>query len=144
MSVVAPYRGACACGEVTATIAGEPIATRQCWCRQCQQAAGGGPATNAIFRTDDIALSGALASNGYVAASGNGYTQCYCPACGTPVMAQIAERPQIRVIRFGFLAPGHGLAPQAVIWTSEAPEWAVLDPALPHHPEGAPPPPPAG
>lgn len=124
------YKGRCGCGAVTATITGEPVGVRQCWCRQCQQIAAGSATTNAMFATSDIAISGELASHPYQAASGNTLTQSFCPACGTPVMGQSSARPQFRTMRVGFLDEGHGLAPQAIIWTSEAPPWAVIDPAL--------------
>jgi hypothetical protein len=125
-----PYRGRCACGSITAEIAGEPVATRQCWCSQCQQLAAGGPTHNAIFRAADVTLRGELATNGYIARSGNTLTRSYCGGCGTPVLAQSTGRPQFRTIRFGFLEPGHGLAPRMAIFTAEAPPWAVLDPRL--------------
>jgi len=134
--------GRCACGAVKAAIGGEPVAVRQCWCRECQQIAAGGPTHNAMFRTVDVQLSGQLASHFYVAASGNTLTQSFCPACGTPVMGQSSARPQFRTIRLGFLEPGHGLAPQMAIWTAEAPPWARIDPALERH-ERQPPAPPS-
>jgi hypothetical protein len=138
-----PYRGRCACGAVTAEIAGEPVATRQCWCWQCQQLAAGGPTHNAIYRLADVTLVGELATRAYVASSGNTLTQSYCASCGTPVLAQSSARPQFRTLRFGFLEPGHGLAPQMAIWTDEAPAWAVIDPRLARFP-GQPPLPPSG
>ncbi len=125
-----PYRGRCACGSVTAEIHGEPVALRQCWCRQCQQVAAGGPTQNAIFQLRDITLRGELSTHVYVAGSGNTLTQGYCAACGTPVLAQSSGRPLFRTIRLGFLEPGHGLAPQMAIWTDDAPPWAVIDPRL--------------
>lgn len=125
-----PYRGRCACGKVTAQITGEPVATRQCWCTQCQQLASGSPTHNAIFRATDISLRGELATHVYLASSGNVLTQSYCPDCGTPVMAQSSGRAQFRTVRFGFLEPGHGLAPDMAIWTQDAPSWAIIDPHL--------------
>jgi len=135
------YRGRCACGQVTAEISGEPVTTRQCWCRQCQQLSAGGPSHNAMFRLEDIVLNGALSTHQYVAASGNLLTQSFCGACGTPIMAQSSARPQFRTIRFGFLEPGHGLSPRMAIWTDDAPAWVVFDPALERYP-GQPPAPP--
>ena len=129
----APYQARCQCGAVQATISGEPVAVRQCWCRQCQQLAAGGPTHNAMCHTADIALSGALASHDYIAASGNTLTQSFCAQCGTPVMGQSSARPQFRTLRLGFFAPGHGLAPQMAIWAAEAPPYAVIDPALEQH-----------
>lgn len=136
----APYSARCACGAVTATISGEPVATRECWCRQCQKIAAGGPTRNAMFRVEDIALSGALASHVYTAASGNQLTQHFCPGCGVHVMGQSSARPQFRTLRLGFLDPGHGLAPDMAIWLSEAPPYAVIDPKLTPFPRQPPPP----
>ena len=107
------YTGRCACGAVTAEIAADaPIAVRQCWCRQCQQLAGGSHSTNAMFLTTDVTITGTLAAHAYTAASGNTLTQSFCPACGTPVMAQVSARPQFRTMRVGFIAPPHDLTPQ--------------------------------
>lgn len=53
------YTGRCACGAVTATISADaPVAVRQCWCRQCQQLAGGSHSTNAMFLTEQVAITG--------------------------------------------------------------------------------------
>jgi hypothetical protein len=111
---------------VTAVISGEPAATRQCWCRQCQQASGGASATNAMFASDAVAITGTLATHSYIAASGNTLTHSFCPTCGTPVMAQSSARPQFRTVRFGFIEPPHDLAPHAAIWLDDAPAWAVI------------------
>ena len=127
------FSGRCACGAVSARIEGEPVAVRQCWCRQCQQQAAGGPTHNAMFQTDDIALTGDLAEHSYLAASGNTITHSRCANCGTPVMARSSARPQFRTIRLGFLDADHGLAPRMAIWTDDAPAWAVIDPALERH-----------
>lgn len=121
------YRGRCQCGAVSAKIVGEPVSVRQCWCHQCQQVAAGGATHNAIFKTEDVHLTGELKDHSYVAASGNTLTQSYCGACGTPVMAHSSARPQFRAIRLGFLEPGNGLRPTTAIWTDEAPEWAEID-----------------
>jgi hypothetical protein len=134
--------GRCNCGAVTVRFAASPVQTRICWCRQCQKAAAGGAAHNAMFRTEDVALSGEVRSWTYMAASGNTLTQSFCPTCGTPIHAQSSARPQFITVRFGFLDQPHGLEPEAAIWIAEKPAWAALDPALPNY-AGQPPPPPS-
>ena len=139
----APYTGRCGCGGVTLAISGEPVGTRQCWCRQCQQVSGGGPTHNAIFKADEVQLAGDLASNAWTAASGNTLTNWFCPSCGTPVYCQSSARPHLQTVRIGMLDAGHGLRPQMAIWTDDAPDWAVIDPALERFPQQPPAPPPA-
>lgn len=139
---MAHYTGRCACGVVALEISGEPIGTRQCWCRQCQQIAAGGPTNNAMFKVEDVVLAGDVARSTWLADSGNTLTFHFCPVCGTQVYAQSSARSHLMTVRLGMLDPGHGLRPEAIIWTDDAPEWAVFDPALRQFPRQPPPPPP--
>lgn len=135
------HTGRCACGAITLSIEGKPIATRQCWCRQCQQIAAGGPTQNAIFPTEAVTINGQLGQSEWRAASGNTLTHRFCPGCGTQIYAQSSARPHLMTVRFGALDEPHGLHPQAAIWTSEAPDWAQIDPAIEQHPQQPPAPP---
>lgn len=127
------YSGSCACGAVTLTMAGAPVTTRQCWCRDCQRLAAGGPTQNAIFPTEAVAITGELAHGQWIAASGNTLTFHFCPGCGTQVYGQSSARMHLKTVRFGVIDQPHDLAPQMVIWTDDAPDWAVFDPALERH-----------
>lgn len=132
------YTGRCACGQVTLAISGEPIQTRQCWCRQCQQIAAGGPTHNAIFLSEDVAVEGPLATHGYVAASGNTLTLWFCPACGSHIYGQSSARQHFRTVRLGAIDEPHRLKPQIAIWTEDAPAWAVIDAAIEQFPQQPP------
>ncbi len=135
------YTGRCACGSIALVIAGEPAATRQCWCRQCQQIAAGGPTQNAIFKGDDVTITGSLRSSTWAAASGNVLTFHFCPSCGTQIFAQSSARPHLKTVRFGAIDQPHGLKPDMIIWTDDAPSWAHIDPALESWPQQPPAPP---
>ena len=124
------YTGRCACGAVTLQITAKPITTRQCWCRQCQKIAAGSATNNAILPAEAVHIDGTLAASSWTAASGNTLTFHFCPACGTQVYAQSSARPTMKTVRFGVIDQPHDLAPQNVIWTDDAPAWAVFDPAL--------------
>ena len=134
------FSGRCACGAVMARITSQPLAVRQCWCRQCQQIAGGGPTTNAMFLTAEVDISGAMGTHDFIAASGNTLTQHFCPRCGTPIFGQSSGRPHIRSVRLGFLDEPHGLRPTAAIWLEDAPDWAMIDSSLEQFQRQAPPP----
>ncbi len=133
------YTGQCACGAVHFTITAAPIAVRQCWCRRCQKMAGGGPAHNAMFPTEALTITGPVAHTGYTADSGTAIHWDFCPTCGTPLLAYApVARPHLRAVRLGVLDQPNDLAPQMVIWTGEAPAWAVFDPAIPQYPAAPP------
>lgn len=127
------YTGRCACGAVSLKIEGAALATRQCWCRQCQTIAAGGPTHNAIFKGDDVRIDGTLAQASWPAASGNTLTFHFCPGCGTQVFGQSSARMHLKTVRFGVIDQPNDLAPQMVIWADDAPDWAVFDPALERH-----------
>jgi hypothetical protein len=137
----APYTGKCACGAVSLAIDGDTLGTRQCWCRQCQQIAAGGPTHNAIFKADNVVVSGDLAASEWKAASGNTLTFSFCPKCGTQIYAQSSARLHLKTVRLGAIDEPHGLKPRVVIWTDDAPDWAVIDPSLESWPQQPPPPP---
>lgn len=133
--------GRCSCEAVTLRIDGEPLVVRQCWCRRCQKIAAGGPTHNAIFRTEAITVEGEVASDSYLADSGNTLTRWHCPTCATPLLAGSSARPEMRVVRLGVLDPPHELKPTIAIWTSEAPDWAIIDPTMQAFPAQPPAPP---
>jgi hypothetical protein len=95
---------------------------------------------NAMFRTEDVKVTGTLSTRTYTAVSGSQITQAFCPKCGTPMMAAADVRPQFRVIRFGVFDEPHRLRPAMAIWTSDAPDWAVIDPELEQYCYQPPPP----
>ncbi len=120
------FTGRCACGAVALRIGAAPIQVRQCWCRHCQQLAAGAGTTNAIFPADAIEITGEVSSNAHRADSGNDLHWSFCPRCGSQLTANSSARPHLRVVRLGAIDRPHGLAPNVIIWTSEAPDWATF------------------
>ena len=121
--------GRCLCGAVTFKLAAEPLATRVCWCRDCQHLAANGT-VNVLVPAEALAISGALSEHTKTADSGNTIVRQFCPACGTHLFAISSGRPQFRVVRTGNLDDPSSVRPAMNIWASSAPGWACLDPAL--------------
>lgn len=126
--------GRCLCGAVTLSIDGEPITTRMCWCRDCQRWAAGNATVNVVFPADAISTTGEVSWFASTAESGNAMRRGFCPACGTPVFSMAEARPHLMIVRAGVLDDPDRFAPESIIWTESAPDWAVLDHALPHEP----------
>ncbi|QKE62061.1 GFA family protein [Aquipseudomonas campi] len=121
--------GRCLCGAVSFTLSSEPLATRVCWCRDCQHLAANGT-VNLLVAADGLSIRGALAEYSKTADSGNQATRQFCPACGTHLFAKSAARPEFRIVRAGNLDEPSSIRPTLNIWASSAPEWACLDPQL--------------
>lgn len=125
--------GGCICGAVRYRIEGEPVVTRICWCRACQFSGGGSATVNAIFKTDDVRIEGALADFVSEADSGNRMHRRFCPACGTPVTIQSDGRPHYLGVRAGTMDEPSAVKPDMICWTSEAPRWARFDESIPRY-----------
>lgn len=133
------HTAGCLCGHVRITIDAEPLAARQCWCRLCQYLGGGTATVNVCFPSDAVATTGEVRWHESIADSGNRMRRGFCPACGTPLFSLAESRPHLTFIRAGALDDPNLRAPEAVIWTSVAPEWACLDPQLPQYAAQIPP-----
>jgi hypothetical protein len=134
--------GGCLCGAVRFEITAEaPVGARYCWCRVCQYLGAGSGAVSALFRKQDIAVSGPLTDYVIQADSGSTMHRRFCARCGTPVFSEAEQRPNHVFVRAGTLDDPDMAAPSATIWTKSAPHWACFDPDLPQL-EGQPPAPP--
>lgn len=121
--------GRCLCGAVTFKLSAEPLATRICWCRDCQHLAANGT-VNVLVPAESLVISGVLSEHAMKADSGNQITRQFCPRCGTHLFAKSSGRPQFRVVRTGNLDDPSSVRPGVNIWAASAPGWACLDPAL--------------
>ncbi|MCW4460343.1 GFA family protein [Sphingomonas sp. BT-65] len=133
------HSAGCLCGQVRIAIEGEPLAARQCWCRLCQYLGGGTATVNVCFPSEAVTTTGEIRWHESIADSGNRMRRGFCPTCGTPIFSLAESRPHLTFIRAGALDDPNLRAPEAVIWTSAAPEWACLDPQLPQYPAQIPP-----
>lgn len=131
--------GQCLCGQVHFTIEAEPSGCRMCWCRDCQRIASGSATVNILFPEQAVRYEGQISTIEMVADSGNRVERGFCPGCGSQLYSKTVEPTGLPMrVRAGTLDDPELMPPQAIIWTSSAPRWAILDPALPHYPKGPP------
>jgi hypothetical protein len=131
--------GGCLCKAVRFKSTAPPIATRVCWCRVCQYLGAGNATVNVVFRTNAFTVQGDLRDYRSVADSGNVMHRRFCAMCGTPMFSEAEARPHLIIVRAGTLDDPEIARPDMTIWTSSAPTWACMDPALPKI-DGQPPP----
>jgi hypothetical protein len=131
--------GGCLCGAVRFSTEAEPIATRVCWCRDCQKLAAGSATVNVILPLEGLSITGETRDYVSKADSGNVMHRRFCPACGTPLFSASEARPHLIIVRAGTLDDPGAVTPAGTIWTASAPPWALIDETLPTY-EGQPPP----
>jgi hypothetical protein len=132
------YTGGCLCGAVKYIAACKPIVTRACWCNVCQTLAAGNATINLAFPKAKVTITGELSDFQGIADSGNKMHRKFCPECGTHLFSEAEERPTIIVVRAGTLVDSKDIKIEGLIWTSEAPSWAYLNPDIPHFPHQPP------
>ena len=124
--------GRCFCGAARFQCSQPPIATRACWCRDCQYLSSGNASINAIFRTETIEVTGEVNEYSSTADSGNVMRRSFCPKCGTQLFSASLNRPDLMVVRVGALDDPEIVRPTSFIWTASAPGWGLVDRDLPN------------
>lgn len=126
----ADITGGCLCGAVRFRTRAAPIATRYCWCRDCQRFAAGNATVNVVFPRQAVTIEGEPAVYESLADSGTRMRRSFCPKCGTPLFSEAEPRPHVIIVRAGALDDPSLAEPSAAIWTSSAPRWACIDPNI--------------
>jgi hypothetical protein len=125
------YTGGCACGAIRYTIAGEPVFSNDCHCRDCQHESGTGHGSHLTFMRAGVTLTGEAQAWDMTADSGKVKTRAFCPICGAPVYMTFSAMPDLFTIRAASLDDPSRYVPQVVTYASRAPVWDHVDPALP-------------
>jgi len=124
------YTGGCACGAIRYSIAGEPVFSNHCRCRDCQHKSGTGHGSYLTFMRDGVTLTGKPAQWDIKADSGNVKTRGFCPTCGSPVYLTFAGMPDLFTIAAASLDEPARFQPQAVTYRARGHDWDTLDPKL--------------
>lgn len=125
-----PYTGGCACGAIRYSIAGEPLFSNHCQCRDCQRESGTGHGSYATFARAGVSVTGEARTWDMVGDSGNVKTRAFCPTCGVAVYMTFAAMPDIFTIRAASLDEPVRYKPQVVTYAVRAHDWDHLDPSL--------------
>jgi len=116
----------CACGAVAARFTGRPLTMMLCSCHDCQKATGTGHSTLALVKASDLMIEGPTRSFTVTANSGHEVTRHFCPDCGTPIVGQPAQYPDLRLLPAGLFGDSDWFAPRSVIFHRSHHDWDVL------------------
>ena len=121
--------GGCACGAIRYQYTGEPLASLNCHCRDCQRETGSGFAPILIVPTSTFTVTrGTPRYFDAIADNGTTVTRAFCAACGS---ALFGAGPDTTNIRAGSLDDPSVFRPSMDIYTASAQPWDLMRPELP-------------
>jgi hypothetical protein len=85
MSEVTTRTASCRCGQLRATVTGEPVRVSVCHCLNCKKRSGSAFAAQARWPAGQVSIEGRSKTFEKVADSGNHATFYFCPDCGSDV-----------------------------------------------------------
>jgi len=126
--------GGCLCGAVRYETHNAPLNMRVCHCTLCQKAIGAAFNARALFRIEDVSISGDVATF----PSSEDLVRGFCPRCGATVFSRPSSA-SIMGLTAGSLDDPSAFAPDMHFWTASKQLWVKLDDGLPQYPEAPPP-----
>ncbi len=131
------FTGGCLCGAVRYKSTADPRVVGHCHCVDCRKSSGTGHCTHLVIPEDAFKVSGDVKFYDRPADSGNVVGRGFCPTCGSPIYSKNSGMPGVVFPRASGLDDPDVITPQMVVYTSRAPAWDIIDPALPSFPEMA-------
>lgn len=128
-------QGGCLCGSVRYRARTARARTLVCHCRACQRQTGSAFSVVLALPASDLSVEGSLRTYAHAADSGRTVHRRFCPACGSPVLTEVPDKPGLVVLKAGTLDDPAGLRPQLHLWCKNAQPWIDLPTDLPCLPE---------
>lgn len=115
----------CSCGQLTATVDGEPVRISICHCLACQRRSGGPFAQQARFPRSGVTIAGT--SNSWSRTGDEGSTATFhsCPTCAATVYYEMDAFPDFLAIPVGAFADPTFPAPRVSVYESRMHSWVV-------------------
>ena len=117
---------ACGCGQLTATVRGEPSEVYLCSCRDCQRASGSSFTYAAVYPEAAVTVSGEHRLWRHQGESGRWLESGFCPDCGVKVIFRLQVVPGHVGVAVGCFADPHFARPAKVYWASRRHDWLAL------------------
>ncbi|MEJ5978468.1 GFA family protein [Novosphingobium sp. PS1R-30] len=124
----------CACGQLRAHCAGEPVRISVCHCLECQKRSGSSFAAQARWPEADVAITGTFDEWSRIGDEGNRATFRFCPRCGSTVAYVSEGLPGLVAIAIGAFADPLFPAPQYSVYEERKHAWvAVVGDGIEHY-----------
>ena len=122
----------CRCGQLRATVTGEPIRVSVCHCLNCKKRSGSAFAVQARWPSDQVRIQGQSKTHKKVSDSGNWAVFHFCPECGSDVYYQNdgpavdAKLAGAMAIPLGAFDDPYFLSPRFSVWENRKHDWVEI------------------
>jgi hypothetical protein len=120
----------CGCGNLTATVTGDPVAVYVCSCLTCQRKSGSAFTYAAVFPSAAVTFAGEHKAWRHVGDSGRWIESMFCPTCGIGIGFLSEGMPGMTGLAVGCFADPHFAAPTRLYWASRRHAWMPLPEGL--------------
>ncbi|WP_323122882.1 GFA family protein [Burkholderia alba] len=122
----------CSCGQLTATVDGDPIRVSVCHCLACQRRTGSVFGAQARFARANVRFSGQGREFVRVGDEGGQCTFTFCPACGATVHYTIAGFEGFVGIPVGAFADPAFPSPSFSVYEDRMHAWVRMPDGIEH------------
>ena len=122
------HEGSCACRAIGYRVTGNPMRASVCHCTFCQRRTGSAFAILAVFKEDQVELTGdTLSVFEHRSDESNLSLRLeFCNRCGTTVAVRLERFPGARGIFVGTFDDPNWVKIERHIWTRSAQHWVVF------------------
>ena len=117
----------CRCGQLKATVIGDPVRLSVCHCLNCKKRSGSAFAVQARWTADRVTIEGRSKAFVLTADSGNRATFHFCPECGSDVHYEINGKfDGLIAIPLGAFDDPYFASPKFSVWEKRKNDWVDI------------------
>ena len=113
----------CGCGNLTATVSGEPSEVYVCSCHNCQRESGSAFSYGAMYPQTAVSIAGERKIWRRHVDSGRWLETEFCPTCGVTVCYRMEAAPETVGVSVGCFADPDFAKPENHYWASRRHHW---------------------
>jgi hypothetical protein len=121
------HTASCRCGQLKATVTGEPVRVSVCHCLDCKKRSGSAFAVQARWPVDQFTTDGESRTWSHRADSGNRISHHFCPDCGSSLHYFIEGKfDGLVAIPLGAFDDPYFVSPKFSVWEGRKSDWVEI------------------
>jgi hypothetical protein len=130
---MAHREASCSCGQLRATVEGDPRRVSICHCLACQRRTGGPFGAQSRFDRNQVRVTGTSREYRRVSDEGDEHrTFHFCAECGATVYYEDSSTPDMLAIPVGAFGDPGFPSPTVSVWEGRMHPWVMLPAGIRH------------